>query len=356
MYCNRYYSGVFRSFCELKSFGGNGIKQSAIVSVFLFSLITLGCVFVFLSGTNGDSKTYAKEPTTCANKNEYVQVGSVAVRVNNYGFDNDGLAKCELEIKISDQCFKYSYHLGTILSYAFILRTHCPVFDAFDGIPTPGRDLLPLPEDLSLTSKNLPRFKFFSDKPDTIGFMIGTAGASGGSSQRMIFLDTETGTLCVINCIDLYPPFWIDECTPPSYAETTTGFYLGPHALSLGCSPRISKVYVFCGGSYNGLCYELDRQKLLQLCQDKFDSLIFTTDDINELQKNDLFEIDRDLGERFLDYVYYGAKSGNVNAVNNLLHRVSPEVRKETLNILRYITLPFVYVPKLDFKDETVSP
>jgi len=255
---------------------------------------------------------------------EFLKFGNISVHFGNG----------RLTVKGPAGVSQYQNDIGS-LKYAYILRTHRAKLNGSDGVVVPGVDVLPIPTDRLLSPKDLPRFSFFSAKPTTIGFLLGSAGASGGSTQQMILLDTVTGMQAVIHLDDMWPPVWLDDRFPPSYAETTTSIALGGHATSLGRSPRIGRAYVFRDGRY-----VRDSEAESRIYQQKCRNVRLTADDLAELRRHDLTKINRASGTRFLDYLYYGTLSGHTNSVQALLKGVSDTVREEALWILPYVAGP----------------
>lgn len=217
--------------------------------------------------------------------------------------------------------------------YIFLLNTHGPRVTGMDGYVETNENVLEIPTNRPLAKTDIPLFKFFSNRPTTLGLLHGSAGASGGSSQNIILVDTETGANTSVNMPDMVAPLWLNDQTPPAYARMTVDHYLGPRGLSLGYSPRISEAYSFSNGQY-----ERDMKLADRLYLEKFKTTSLTKQDMIELQKDDLNAIDPDTGIRFLDYIYYGTKSGQTNAVQELLTRVSPSMRDATIEqIVQYL-------------------
>ena len=267
-----------------------------------------------VTGTLCDANNGAEntQPSSLADQG-YLQIGAVSVR----------FAEHRLSFKTPTEAFHFNIDADG-LDYAFALRTHRPELQGCDGVVETNSDVRPIPATRPLMQSDIPRFSFFSAEPGTVGFLVGSAGASGASGQEMVLLDTVSGAKAVIHLDDMCMPLWLDGGFPPAYAETTTRFALGSHALHLGAAPRIWRVFSFKNG-----WYERDPQAESRLCLEKFEAVRLTLLDQRELRKDDLNAIGRDAGERFLHYVYYGTRSLNTNAVQNLLRRVSAVVRDE---------------------------
>lgn len=272
------------------------LKWAAVVSL---SLIACVGVYYIVSGSLGQ--------------------GTGDVRI---GVASIQRAKDTLSVSIPGDTFRFEHKKSdTIMEYTFMLRTHKPVLKGCDGVVEPGDDVIPFPEDRPLAASDIPCFPFFSSSPDTIGFLVGGAGASGGSGQRIVLLDTKSGAHTVIEMFDMVTPIWLDERLPPSYADVRI-FSLGSHSLSLGYAPRLRHAYVCKSGRY-----ARDQESEKRLCLKQFEAIRLTVKDQKEIMKP-LGEIDRDSGERLLDYVYYGVRSGNTPAVQKLISRLPAETQQ----------------------------
>jgi hypothetical protein len=248
----------------------------------------------------------------------YVEIGNVGIRVT------------EDEISIRTPAGVSNYDRGPgMMYYEYLLTTYKPHITGMDGVVYTNSTLLAIP-DRPLKPNDFPMFSFFSKEPTTIGLLFGYGGASGGSSQQLALIDTESGTKVDINMSDMGDPLWREDTTvPPSYAETEAIIYMGAHVISLGYAPRISKAYSFRNGQY-----ERDAALESRLFKKKFAAVKLTDEDMDELKEDDLTKIDRRSAVRFLDYVYYGTKSGNTNAVKALLKSASETVKNEVESYL----------------------
>lgn len=288
----------------------NTVKKLKWVAVVSLSLIACAGVYYIVYGSLGQ--------------------GSGDVRI---GVASIQWVKDTLSVSIPGDPFRFEYKKpNTIMEYAFMLRTHKPVLTGCDGVVTPGDDVIPFPEDRPLAASDIPRFAFFSSSPDTMGFLVGGAGASGGSGQWMILLDTKSGAHTVIEMFDLAMPIWLDEQLPPSYADVRI-FSLGCHSLSLGYAPRLWHAYVFKSGQY-----VRDQKNERRLCQKQFEAVRLTVNDQKEMMEKTLEDIDRNSGERLMDYIYYGVRSGNTPAVQKLISRLPAGTKQEVEAMIPHMT------------------
>jgi len=228
-----------------------------------------------------------------------------------------------LSIKTPSKELHYNLDEG-MLHYIFVLSSHAFTTRGFDGVVEQGKNLVAIDPDQKLDVSSLPKFSFFSEAKNTVGFLVGRAGGSGGSSQTIFLINTSDGTIAKFYLSNMHNPVWLTNTNPPAFVETKTGFYLGPRVLSLGYAARISKVLTFQNGKF-----QQDEKLEKRLYQERFDNIRVTADDLQEWKKDSLNDIDRDSAVRLLDYVYYGIKSGNPKVVDRLLLQLSQTLNQE---------------------------
>ena len=247
----------------------------------------------------------------CAAMSENIKIGTVSVSVSTN-------AIC---ISNSGDIIRYEYNpLFPGSEYYFILTDPFNIsFYAEDGVISPSDQLIPITNQ-PLQKSDFHQFSFFTSKPTTIGFLFGSAGASGGSSQEMIFMDTASDKHVVINMGDMTPPLWINKTNyPPAYVELCLG-YKGCRADMRGKDDRIDKVFSFIDGAYKR---DLALEK--QMCELEFKKLIFTAPDIVSLMTQDCMEADDNLVKRLVDFIHYGNKAGHEQQVNALVSNIHPD-------------------------------
>lgn len=254
-----------------------------------------------------------------------ISIGTVSISISNN----------IITIKNPVTTLQYEYSLDNHMEYYFILPDPFSAFANDDGVILNGV-IEPTKTRKSLLSRNLkyltfPKFAFFSDKLTTIGFLFGMAGASGGSGQEMILMDTESDKHVVINISDAQAPYWIaKDQYPPVFAETDVK-YLGDHCTGMGYAPRIGKVFTFQKGKYVH-----DRVLEKAMCLRKFEAIHFTKGELSALKTTNLCELDRDLGKKLLDYIHYGRKSGHVKNVSHLLKECHPSSADDALSMIKH--------------------
>lgn len=216
----------------------------------------------------------------------------------------------------------------SLLGYEYILETPYFELNGYDGVVELGRSkgLKSLPKK-NLTAKAFTKFAFFSRENNTIGLLIGSAGASGGSSQDVYFINTHTGSLIKLQLTDMQEMTWITKNGQPiGYKEYDTNFYFGAHATSWGYKARIAGVIFF---DVNG-SITIDKDALKDIYEKEYGKISFSDDEKMLLQKNIMEDMQhRPLGEKLVDFVYYGLKIGKRNEVFELLNTFNPVYTQE---------------------------
>ncbi len=184
-------------------------------------------------------------------------------------------------------------------------------------------------DDHDFTAKNFRRFAFFTKRPTTIGLLAGHAGNDGGSHQKLLLVDVETGTHLLFELGGGNMPKWLKPTNFP-VAFITRHFmgYKGWHELCLGQSYRFK----------NGR-YQRDTVTEQRLLANKFRKIKFTAAQRKELQTPHQSPLDdwmspTQAGQTLGDYVYYGTLTGNHSKVDALLKSLLPELR-DNLDDLR---------------------
>lgn len=217
------------------------------------------------------------------------------------------------------------------MNYEYILETPFFEITGVDGVinPIKSKGLKNFPKD-DFLPEDFPKFSFFTEEKNTIGILIGFAGSSGGSTQTVYFINTQTGDFLTINSGNLASISWaIENGRPVGYKEFDTSFYFGSHATSWGYKPRVDRIVFF---DETGKTFE-DKQELTDLYKKEFDQIIFTEDEEALLQDNIMSDMQyRSLGQKLVDYVFYGMRSGQKDTVIAFLKTVHPVYLEEAIN------------------------
>jgi hypothetical protein len=223
---------------------------------------------------------------------------------------------------------------GGYSSYQYILNDPFTWLPGADGLIYPADEILPLIANGKIAETNFKKFSFFTNKPTTIGLLFGSYGASGGSGQTLLFLDTAGDSYVGINLVDGNEPLWVDKNSKPPIFARTNALYIGGHATAWGYKPRIESVYIFDDGSYR-----VGQAITYDLFLEKYKEINFTSSEMEFLKNTSFFskEVDqkRDLGEKMLDFVYYGKKLEKDKEVEKFLSQIHPSYVEE----MKYIDM-----------------
>jgi hypothetical protein len=209
---------------------------------------------------------------------------------------------------------------------AYIITTPFIKYDGVDGAPelSKCKGLRPIPWDRSIRKSDFVLFPLFDNKPTCLGVLKGVAGATGRSSQNLIFLDTASNRHLEFSTIDMHDPAWIMGNGHPIGFKTFNSLSVGPGVVSLGLGPRLEMIYSLVNGAF----VPDEKLKMAEVKQ-YYSKISFNPQEQIELCKTNWMEMDRDVGDKLLDAVYYGTMLGKQDEVNNLLAKVTPELRKE---------------------------
>lgn len=216
----------------------------------------------------------------------------------------------------------------SLLSYAYIIETPYFKMSGYDGVVEKEYS-----EGLKTTQKNnlscddFVLFSFLSEKHNTIGFLIGSAGVSGGSSQRVYFINTQTGDFINIKLTDIQEMDWITKNEYIlGYKDFDTNIYFGSHATSWGYKARISDVVYF---DENGKTI-FNKEASNSIFMNEYEKIVFSDEEKRLLQENIMSDMQyRPLGEKLVDFVYYGFKSGKQEEVFAFLNTLNPVYAEE---------------------------
>ncbi len=245
-----------------------------------------------------------------------------------------------ISVDLKDDNLVISSHKGEILdyefdesllSYAYIIETPYFKMSGYDGVVEEkySKGLKILPKN-NLNRDDFISFTFLSEQNNTIGLLTGFAGASGGSSQQVYFINTQTGNFIKIGLTDMQEMDWITESKNiVGYKNFNTSTYFFSHAASWGRKARISGVFYFDG---DGKAVS-DKEALKSILKTEYEKIVFSDEKKRLLQKN-IMPGYRTLGEKLIDFVYYGFKLGKQEEVFTFLNTLHPIYEEEA----RYYT------------------
>ena len=153
------------------------------------------------------------------------------------------------------------------------------------------------------------------------------SGGSGGSSQDIYFINTQTGVFIKLQLTDMQEMTWIVKYGHPiGFKEYDTSFAFGAHAISWGHKARISSVTLFDGEGK----LTLDRDALNDIWESEYNKITFSAEEKMLLQENIMSDMKyRSLGEKLVDFVYYGFKTGKNKEVFEFLNTLNSAYRQE---------------------------
>lgn len=221
------------------------------------------------------------------------------------------------------------------LDYVSIITTPHIKYAGCDGVLELSQcnGLSPMPWVRAIRKSDFVLFPLFDKAPTCLGIMKGQAGASGGSSQDLIFLDTASNRHLELSTADMNNPVWIMGKDHPIGFKTFNYFYVGDHASSMGYKPRLEMIYSLVDGAFMP-----DPALLMAEARQCYTNLVFSGQERLMLGKTNWLEMDRGVAEKVLDAVYYGTLLGKRDEVNRLLNTVTPELRDEiNKRIIRHI-------------------
>lgn len=166
-----------------------------------------------------------------------------------------------------------------------------------------------------------PRFAFFANRPTTIGLLTGHAAANGGSVQQLFLVDVETGIHVLIPLDEGAMPQWLDRTNhPPAFATWRRS------NDTAGADLRVGQAYRFTNGAYHR-----DLALEHQLLAAGFHKSQLTAAQLQEIRSagTDFLATEFSGQGRPLDnYIYYGTRSGNQQAVDKLIATLPAELRR----------------------------
>lgn len=225
--------------------------------------------------------------------------------------------------------------------YFFVVSNIHKYLDCVDGLPESGEQLIEIngknAADI-LKSIGKYRFPFYDRSPTTLGFLANLTGASGGSTQKLYLIDTESSKHVVITMFNCNFPIWLDTASfPPKYARTTSS-YIGPHVTSLGLShDRVSEIYVFNNNEY------IRSSKIEKNWFNKlYKQSILSEEELKSIQgKNLNYFLDHSFSEEYtntlkklLDNIHYARKSNHIFEVMDTIKTLDKSMQRELEELL----------------------
>lgn len=228
----------------------------------------------------------------------------------------------------------------SILSYEYILETPYFWLDGYDGVVEIEKSKgLKSFSKKNLTADAFTEFSLFSRKNNTIGLLIGIAGASGSSGQDIYFINTQTGGFIKIHLMDMQEMTWIMKNGQiVGYKGYVTNVYFGASVTSWGWKARISSVIFFdeCGN------IAFNKDALKGIYESEYAKINFSNEEKALLQDDIMSDMEhRPLGRKLVDFVYYGFKIGKQKEVFKFLNALNPVYAQEAkLNTAKRIEAP----------------
>ncbi len=242
-----------------------------------------------------------------------------------------------LEVATSEYSEKITIR-DTFQCYSYFVKSPFDEIDCTDGIPMVDEKSTLIP----FASKNLKEipfktylFPFFSEQATTLGILVGCAGASGNSGLTLYLFDTKSYRHAIIDFTGCAFPYWIDtDMYPPRYAHVTREYWVGGHASGIGYGTRIDQIYSFDEGKKQYI-----RDKRIE--KDWFDKLFIQSkltasefEKFRRLSYDQLASAERDIAEKFMDFIFYAAKSGNEKIALSAIDKLQGEKKEDFRGIL----------------------
>ncbi len=248
------------------------------------------------------------------------------------------------KIKISNPKNTYEYvYSKESLYYLYILNNPFISLEINDSRPAENENLVDISKKANIKINNFKKFSFFSNKKSSIGFLIGSFGASGGGGANMLILDTISDDSVEINMQDWNMPQWLDiSGRPPTFAEINS-IFIGCHAAKYGVGERIDKILVYKKNKYRE-----DKKLFKSICEKKYRESILSKNDIAYLTTNPFYEcgggVDDYYGRKLLDYVYYGVESGHKEEVVACVSKIDKSYKEEVDFLIEWLSKPSVSI------------
>jgi LysM repeat protein len=172
-------------------------------------------------------------------------------------------------------------------------------------------------------ASTFPRFAFFTNRPTTIGLMTGHAAANGGSDEKLLLADVETGAHVLIPLDGGEMPQWLAPTNyPPVFVTRCDMGYKGWNQSCVG------QAYRFTGGTW-----QRDVTTEQRMMAAMFQKVQLTRAQRKALRAADSTVLDdwgaaSGLAQAVGDFIYYGTRTGHHPQVDALLDTLPAELRR----------------------------
>ena len=313
-------------------------KWSIAVAIFWVAIPIVGIIIATLLPNIMTNDGYEKVGSpTLTHDNELVG-DPVIESIMTYDEDS-------LDIHMYDMKRKIDGTQYSPMEYSYIVKDPFFKLACMDGVPTSSVEPILQPINSAyLNNANLKvnMFAFFQEQPTTIGFLIGRAGASGGSSQTLYLFDTESEQNVAIEFNDCQPPLWLNTSLLPPHYASTNNLYIGPRSGRLGLKRRVDHVY-----KYNE--YENTYSRSLAAEEkwfiEQYNKSILSESEFNFLSDLSLQKVLEDkmngearlLAMKFMDFIYYSAKIKSRTAALSKINKLHQDLKDEYMFSLKYM-------------------
>jgi len=237
-------------------------------------------------------------------------LGSVTLQLTNQ----------EIHVTRTNWSVALDWPLASVQDYVCAVRNPFAEPRREDGFVQSDQNFQVLKNDQAFKASAFPRFAFFSNRPTTIGLLAGHAAANGGSVQKLLLADVETGAHVLIPLDEGGMPQWLDRTNhPPAFATRHRS------NDTAGADLRVGQVFRFQSGQYRR---DLVTEQRLLLAE--FQKAQLTAAQRKELRTAEADILDDTFSDRGrpLDiFIYYGTRSGNIKAVDALLVTLPRELQ-----------------------------
>lgn len=237
-------------------------------------------------------------------------IGSVTLQLTNQ----------ELHVTRTNGSVALEWPLASVQDYVCAVRNPFAEPRREDGFVQSDPNFRVLKNDQAFKASAFPRFAFFSNRPTTIGLLAGHAAANGGSVQKLLLADVETGVHVLIPLDEGGMPQWLDRKNyPPAFATRHRS------NDTAGADLRVGQVFRFQSGQYRrDLATE---QRMLQAAFQQAQLTAAQRKTLREAEPDILDDTFSDRDQPLDNFIYYGTRSGNAKAVAALLATLPPELR-----------------------------
>jgi hypothetical protein len=206
-----------------------------------------------------------------------INLGEQSVTVTKKEKDSTGLKSGATEIILNDDD---SYSLYTLIATTYLVD-----YSGYDGKVAPNETLITMDK---VEKTGIPTFKLPGYQNEVMGIFIGLYGASGGSSQKLHFVDIITGKTTSVSSGDQAEPIWHTDNGKLSYVKMNH-IYAGPHVL-IGVT-GMEVVWETFRLDTTNFCFEPDKELFFDLCQNELNKIALSQKDIKTIKGKSFDEI-----------------------------------------------------------------